>query len=76
MSTTNTKKLDLRFHSQNGVLHREYEYQANQEIKKLVYEFFKFIEREDLFDLDQATESLIKSGEYQDGALILSVKVN
>lgn len=76
MSTTKTKKLDLRFHSQNGVFHREYEIKDDQEIKHFVDGFFKLIEREDLFDLDQATQSLIDSGEYQDGALILSVKVN
>ena len=76
MSTTDTKKLDLRFYSNNGLLDREYEFKADQEIKKIVHGFLKFIDCDDLFDLDLATQSLIESGEYQDGALVLRVKTN
>lgn len=73
---TSNKLLDFRFHSKNGVLSREYQAQNNSEIKQSVCKFLEFIERDDLFDAEKATQSLIESGEYQDGSLILVAKSN
>lgn len=71
MVIAQNKTLDLRFYSNNGLIERDHKISDVQEVHGLVDQFLKYIDRDDLFDVAQATESMIATGIYENGQLIL-----
>lgn len=71
MNIIQDKTLDLRFYSNNGLFERDHKIADVQEVYDLVDQFIKYIDRDDLFDVAQATESIITTGIYDNGQLML-----
>lgn len=71
MNINQDKTLDLRFYSNNGLIERDHKIADVQEVHDLVDQFIKYIDRDGLFDVAQATESMITTGIYENGQLML-----
>ncbi len=71
MNIIQDKTLDLRFYSNNGLFKRDHKIADVQVVYDLVDQFIKYIDRDDLFDVAQATESIITTGIYDNGQLML-----
>lgn len=71
MEIAQNKTLDLRFYSNNGLIERDHKIADVQEVHGLVDQFIKYIDRDDLFDIATATESIITTGIYENGQLVL-----
>lgn len=71
MEIVQNNTLDLRFYSNNGLIQRDHNIADVHEVHGLVDQFIKYIDRDGLFDVTQATESTISTGFYENGQLVL-----
>lgn len=71
METVQNKTLDLRFYSDNGLIQRNHNIADVHEVHSFVDQFIKYIDRDGLFDVTQATERMISTGFYENGQLVL-----
>lgn len=71
METAQNKTLDLRFYSNNGLIEQVHQFTDVAEVHDLVDQFIKYIDRGGLFDVATATESMITTGIYENGQLVL-----
>lgn len=71
MEKAQNKTLDLRFYSNNGLIEQDHQITDVAEVNDLVDQFIKYIDCDGLFDVATATESMITTGIYENGQLVL-----